>query len=157
MSEALPPPSSFVAATAARAPCGSALGGWARTVAAVGFFVHSRLTSLRSARAKRTACAAVRQRTTEVQTATGLVTSFVSVALEERRRRAAAEAALAQLDAVAGAAVIVAVDGDEALDRGQRMRRRERRLHARQVALHEDTRASGAGARSGKQGERKRG
>ena len=77
-------------------------------------------------------------------------------ALEERGRSAAAEAALAELDLVALAAAVIAVDEHEALDRRERMRRREGRLHARQVALHEDMRARGCGARSGKQGERKR-
>ena len=151
MSAAFSPPvaAGFVSATAASAPRGSALAGWRRTLAAVGGFVHSRLTSWRSSREKRRASAAVRHSTTAVQTEIGFVASALAVLWKSAVAVPAAEAALAQLDAIAVAAAIVAVDRQEALDRGQRLRCGERGLHARNVALLQDARASGGCARCG--------
>ena len=79
MSAAFSPPvtTGAVLATAASAPRGRELAD-RRTLATVGGFVHSLLTSWRSSREKRRASAAVLHSTTAVQTAIGFVASALA-------------------------------------------------------------------------------
>ena len=151
-----PVPAGFVSATAASAPRGSALADWRRTVAAVGGcrpLAIDVLALLAREPAGERGGAALDDRGPDRDRRRGV---GAGRALGERGRRAAAEAALAQLDAITVAAARVAVDRQEALDRGQGPRCGERRLHSRNVALLQNARASGGCARWRDQGERKR-